>query len=78
MKNTYTKKLTVTVFLASFAFLSLPAFASKDDIQRRASQQIYQLQQQTNVVEAAKQEAAAIKQAECMRQVKQGNHASGS
>ena len=78
MKNTYTNKLAVALLALSLGLLSSSAFASKDDIQSRASQQIYQLQQQAKLVEAAKQGASAIKQAECMRQMEQGNHPSGS
>lgn len=78
MKNTYTNKLTVSVLLASLAFLSLPASAGQDGNQRFMLEQVTKLQQQAKAAEAAKQEAAAIKQAECMKQMEPGNHASGS
>lgn len=67
MKNTYTKKLTVTVLIASFAFLSLPALASKDDIQSLAAAQIYKLQQQIKSAEANKQAIDVTKSAECKK-----------
>jgi hypothetical protein len=71
MKNTYKKKLAVTVLLASFAFLSLPAFASKDDIQSRASEQIYKLQQQIKTAEASKQNTDVTKADECKKLAEQ-------
>lgn len=72
MKNTYTNKLTLTVLLASFAFISLPASAGKDDIQSRMTQQVYQLQQQAKVAQVSKQDSATNKVAECKRLAAQG------
>ncbi|MDP3008170.1 hypothetical protein [Methylotenera mobilis] len=72
MKNTYTNKLTLTVVLASFAFLSLPASAGKDDIQSRMTLQVYQLQQQAKVAQASKQDSATNKVVECKRLLAQG------
>ncbi len=72
MKNIYTNKLTLTVVLASFAFLSLPAFAGKDDIQSRMTQQVYQLQQQAKVAQISKQDSATNKVVECKRLAAQG------
>lgn len=53
MKNTYTNKLTVALLAVSLGFLSSTAFASKEDIQSRASEQIYKLQQQIKAAEAS-------------------------
>lgn len=72
MKNTYTNKLTVTVLLASFAFLSLPASARDDGIPSRAQQQVFKLQQQIKVAEARNQQSDAIKTAVCQKLVEQG------
>lgn len=72
MKNTYTNKLTLTVVLASFAFLSLPASAGKDDIQSRMTQQVYQLQQQAKAAQISKQDSATNKVVECKRLAAQG------
>ena len=72
MKNTYINKLTLTVVLASFAFLSLPASAGKDDIQSRMTQQVYQLQQQAKVAQVSKQDSATNKVVECKRLAAQG------
>lgn len=72
MKNTYTNKLTLTVVLASFAFLSLPASAGKDDIQSRMTQQVSQLQQQAKVAQVSKQDSATNKVVECKRLAAQG------
>ena len=57
MKNTYLNKLATTALVASITFLSSTAFAGKDDIQSRATQQVYQLQQQIQVAEMSKQDA---------------------
>ena len=76
MKNTYTNKLTVTVLLASFAFLSLPASARGYDDTQHHLQEIYKLQQQAKAAEAAKQEA--IKAEECKKQMEQGKNTSGT
>ena len=78
MKNTYTNKLTITALLASLAFLSISASAGQDEIQRQMIQRSFKLQQQTKAVEAAKQEAAVMKQAECMRQMELSNNAKGT
>ena len=72
MKNTYTNKLTVTVLLASFAFLSLPASARDDGIPSRAQQQVFKLQQQIKATEARNQQTGVIKTAECKKLVEQG------
>ena len=72
MKNTYTNKLTVTVLLASFAFLSLPASARDYGIPSRAQQQVFKLQQQIKAAEARNQQADVIKTAECKKLVEQG------
>lgn len=72
MKNTYTNKLTLTVLLASFAFLPLPASAGKDDIQSRMTQQVYQLQQQAKDAQVSKQDPATNKVVECKRLAAQG------
>lgn len=70
MNNTHTNKLAVAVLAVSLGFLSSSAFASKDDIQSRASAQIYKLQQQIKVAEANKQ---ATKTAECKKLAEQSN-----
>ena len=67
MKNTYTNKLTVAVLAVSLGFLSSSASAGKDDIQSRASEQIYKLQQQIKAAEANKQATDATKAAECKK-----------
>ena len=72
MKNTYTNKLTITVLLASFAFLSLPASARDDGIPSRAQQQVFKLQQQIKVAEARNQQTDVIKTAACHKLVEQG------
>lgn len=72
MNHTYTNKLTVALLAVSLGFLALPAFASKEDIQSRASQQIYQLQQQIKVAEASNQQTNSVKAAECKKLVEQG------
>lgn len=72
MKNTYANKFSVAILLGGLAFLSLTASAGQDESQRYITQQVQKLQQQP------KQEAAIVKQAECMRQMKQGNHISDS
>ncbi len=72
MKNTYTNKLTVTVLLASFAILSLPAFARDDGIPSRMQQQVFKLQQQIKATEASKQQADTIQTAECKKLEAQG------
>ena len=72
MKNTYTNKLTVTVLLASFAFLSLPASARDDGIPSRMQQQVFKLQQQIKATEASKQQADTIQTAECKKLEAQG------
>ncbi|MBC7787220.1 MAG: hypothetical protein H7Z18_07200 [Methylophilaceae bacterium] len=76
MKNT--NKLSVIALAASLAFLSISASAGQDEIQRQMTQRAYKLQQQTKAVEAAKQEATVIKQAECMRQMELSNNAKGT
>lgn len=77
MRNTYTNKLTVTVLLASFAFLSLSASAGQDGSQRLLLEQTIKQQQQTKATEAARQHAAAIKAEECKKQMEHGKDASG-
>jgi hypothetical protein len=72
MKNKSTNKLMLTVVLASFAFLSLPASAGKGDIQSRMTQQVYQLQQQAKVAQISKQDSATNKVVECKRLAAQG------
>ncbi|MBC7787219.1 MAG: hypothetical protein H7Z18_07195 [Methylophilaceae bacterium] len=71
MKNTYTNKLTVTVLLAGLAFISSTAFAGKDDIQSRATQQVAQFQQQIQVADMSKQDATT-KVLACKKLVDQG------
>lgn len=78
MKNTYTKKLTVTALLACFAFLSLTASAGQDGNQRLMIEQVIKLQQQDKAAEATKQQVAAIKAEECKRQIEQGKTGSGN
>ena len=56
----------------SLSFLTLPAFASKEDIQSRASVQIYKLQQQIKAAEANKQQTETVKAVECKKLVEQG------
>lgn len=75
MKNTFTNKLTVTVLLASLAFLSLNASAGQDSNQRFIIEQVIKLKQ-AKAAEMSKQEA--IQQAECMKQMEQSKNASGS
>lgn len=70
MKNT--NKLTVAILAVSLSFLSSSAFASKDDIQSRASAQIYKLQQQIKAAEASTQNSDATKAAECKKLTEQG------
>ncbi len=72
MKNIYTNKLTVTILLASFVFLSLPASARDDGIPSRAQQQVFKLQQQIKATEARNQQTDVIKTAECKKLVEQG------
>ena len=72
MKNTYTNKLTVAILAVSLGFLSSSAFASKDDIQSRASEQIYKLQQQIKAAEASKQNTDSTKADECKKLAEQG------
>ena len=72
MKNTYTNKLAIAILAVSLGLLSSSAFASKDDIQSRASEQIYKLQQQIKVAEANKQSSDVTKAAECKRLEEQG------
>ncbi len=67
MKNTYTHKLAVGILAFSLGALSSSAFAGKDDIQSRTSEQIYKLQQQIKAVEASKQSSESTKAAECKR-----------
>ena len=57
MKDTYLNKLVTTALVASFTFLSSTAFAGKDDIQSRATQQVAQLQQQIQVADMSKPDA---------------------
>lgn len=72
MKNTYTKKLVVAIFAVNLGFISSSAFASKEDIQSRASEQIRKLQQQIKATEASKQSSEATKATECKRLEEQG------
>lgn len=72
MKTTYTNKLTMALLAVSLSFLALPAFASKDDIQTRAWEQIYKLQQQIKATEASNQQTNAVKEAECKKLAEQG------
>ncbi len=72
MKHTYTNKLSVVLLAASLSFLTLPVFASKEDIQSRASVQIYKLQQQIKAAEANKQQTETVKAVECKKLVEQG------
>ncbi len=72
MKNTYANEFTVAILLGVLAFLSLTVSAGQDESQRYITQQVQKQQRQ------AKQEVAKVKQAECMMQMKQGNHISGS
>ena len=78
MKNTFTNKLTISVLLASLAFLSLSASAGQDENLRYINQQFHKLQQQAKATEAATQEAAAIKAEECKKQMEQGKNTSGT
>lgn len=78
MKNTLTNKLTLIALVAGLASLSLSASAGQDENQRYITQQVHKLQQQAKTIEAANKAAAAIKQAECMRQMEQSNHVSSS
>ena len=72
MKNTVTNKLVLTVLLASFVFVSLPASARDDGIPSRAQQQVLKLQQQIKVAEARNQQTDVIKTAACHKLVEQG------
>ena len=72
MKNTYINKLTVTVLVASFAFLSLPASARDDGIPSRSQQQVFKLQQQIKADEARNQQTDVVKTAACQKLVEQG------
>jgi hypothetical protein len=72
MKNTYTNKLAVAIFAVSLGLLSSSAFASKEDIQSRASEKIYKLQQQIKIAEASKQSSEATNVAECKKLEEQG------
>lgn len=72
MKNTYTNKLATAILAVSLGFLSSSAFAGKDDIQSRASEQIYKLQQQIKAAEASKQATDATKTVECKKLEEQG------
>ena len=72
MKTTYTNKLKILLLAISLSFLALPAFASKDDIQTRASEHIYRLQQQIKAAEVSKKNPDATKAAECKTLVEQG------
>ena len=76
MKNTYTNRLTVTVLLASFAFLSLPASARGYDDTQFHLQEVYKLQQQAKAAEAVKQ--VAVKAEECKKLTEQNKNANGS
>lgn len=78
MKTTYTNKLTVTVLLASFAFLSLTASAGQDGNQRLMIEKVIKLQQQAKAAEAVKQQMASIKAEECKKQIEQGKNATGN
>lgn len=72
MKNIYTNKLTVAILAMSLGFLSSTAFASKEDVQSRASEQIYKLQQQVKTAEASKQQTDTVKVDECKKPAEQG------
>lgn len=72
MKNTVKNKLTVSILLASFVFLSLPASARDDGIPSRMQQQVFKLQQQIKAAEARNQQTDVIKTAECKKLVEQG------
>lgn len=72
MKNRYTNNLAVAILAVSLGFLSSSAFASKDDIQSRAWEQINKLQQQIKAAEAKNQQTDVIKTAECKKLEEQG------